>query len=111
MDRRAERVILNEAAFREANEVLTSLSAATPSQNLDLVCECGHDDCIDKIEMTPAAYEQLRSDPALFAVVRGHEIPEVEDVVEQREGYDVVRKHGEAHAIAEATDPRSASDQ
>ena len=111
MDRRAERVVLNEAAFREANEVLTSLADATPTEDLDLVCECGHDDCIAKVAMTRTAYEELRSDPTLFAVVPGHEIPEVENVVEEREGYDVVRKHGEAHAIAEETDPRSAPDR
>jgi hypothetical protein len=108
MDRRARRVVLNEAAFREANEALTSLSGTIGEQKrVGLVCECGRDDCIDEITMTPEAYEQLRSDPTLFAVVPGHETPEVEDVVEEREGYDVVQKHPEAHAIAEATDPRT----
>jgi hypothetical protein len=108
MDRRAERVVLNEAAFREANEALASLSNSTHEQGaLDLVCECGRDHCIDEIAMTRRAYEELRSDPTLFAIVHGHAIPEVEDVVEEREGYDVVRKHPEAHDIAEETDPRS----
>ena len=108
MNERERRIVMNEAVFREANEALTSLqrpsNGTTP---LDLICECGRDDCIAKIEMTRQEYEQLRSDATLFAVVTGHETPDVERVVEARAGYDVVKKPAETKEIAEELDTRS----
>jgi hypothetical protein len=57
--------------------------------------------------MDHKAYEALRSDSATFAVVSGHEMLDVEEIVERNKTYDVVRKRaGEAVKIAEATDPR-----
>jgi predicted RNase H-like HicB family nuclease len=41
-------------------------------------------------------------------IAKGHEFPEAERVVEQADGYDVVRKQqSEAAEVAEETDPRS----
>jgi hypothetical protein len=75
---------------------------------LDLVCECGDPDCVRRISMTRAEYEELRSDPRLFAVHPGHEYPDVEELVERRKGYDIVNKNvGIPEKIAERTDPRS----
>jgi len=65
------------------------------------VCECGDRDCGERISLTLAEYQELRSDPLHFAVLPGHEIPQVEDVVDKRRYWLVVRKHqGEAAAIA-----------
>jgi hypothetical protein len=105
MDERARRLVLNEAVFRQANEALVGFQ--NPEQSLDLMCECGRADCVEKVEMSRSEYERLRADATLFAVVRGHEIAEVESVVETRAGYDVVQKHPETHDLAEETDPRS----
>lgn len=50
----------------------------------------------------------MRADPTHFAVYPGHEIPDIEDVVDKRDGYDVIRKQaGAAAKVAEETDPRS----
>ena len=109
MDERERRIGLNEAVFRAANERIQELNQtfATITDNLVLVCECGHAKCVEKISMSPTAYEELRAESVHFAIVPGHEIPDVEQVVAQREGYDVVRKHdGVAGQVAEATDPR-----
>ena len=105
MDERARRLLLNEAVFRQANEALVWFQ--NPEQSLDLMCECGRADCVEKVEMSRSEYERLRADPTLFAVVSGHEIAEVESVVETRAGYDIVQKHPETHDLAEETDPRS----
>jgi hypothetical protein len=105
MDERERRVVLNEAVFRQANESLVSLQ--NPDLPLDLMCECGRADCVNKIEMMRSEYEQLRADPTQFAVVRGHEVHGVEDVVELRDGYDVVQKRPETHVLARETDPRA----
>lgn len=109
MDERERRIGLNEAVFREANERIEDLNQtfATMTDHLVLVCECGDGGCMEKISMSPAAYEELRAEAANFAIVPGHEIPDVEQVVARREGYDVVRKNdGIPRRIAELTDPR-----
>ena len=109
MDERKRRIGLNEAIFREANERIEELNKtfATLTDKLVLVCECGYGDCTEKISMSVAEYEELRADAAHFAIVHGHEIPDVEHVVQEREGYDVVRKDdGVARKIAQVTDPR-----
>jgi hypothetical protein len=109
MDERERRIGLNEAIFREANERIEDLNQtfATITDELVLVCECGDGECVEKISMSPEDYEELRAEAAHFAIVPGHEIPDVEQVVAQRERYYVVRKlGGSPRRIAELTDPR-----
>jgi hypothetical protein len=109
MGAREERIGLNEAVFREVNERIEDLAEkfdlkAVP---LDLVCECGDADCVERISMTHAEYEGLRSEAHQFAVFPGHEYPDVERVIERRKGYDIVQKYkGAPERIAEQTDPR-----
>ena len=111
MRAREERIGLNEAVFREVNERIENLAETfdLSSEMLDLVCECGNADCVQRITMTHPEYEELRSDSHQFAVYPGHEIPDVERVVDRRKGYDVVKKtEGPPERIAEQTDPRRA---
>jgi hypothetical protein len=56
--------------------------------------------------LTMPEYEAVRRDPMHFAVVGGHETPDVETVVERREGYVVIEKHEDVRGIAEQTDAR-----
>jgi len=110
VEERERRIGLNETLFREVNERLEELAqgfAHTP-QKLDLICECGNASCASRIEMDREEYEQVRSDSATFAIVKGHAIPDIEEIVERRKAYDVVRKTAdEAEEIAEKTDPRT----
>jgi predicted N-acetyltransferase YhbS len=101
--RRAE----NEAAFRAVNERIAELGRRVDADPLDLICECSNADCVGAIRMTRVEYERLRSHPAHFVVLRGHESNGIERVVEQTDGYSVVEKRGEAAEIAAAFDPRS----
>jgi hypothetical protein len=104
---REKRIGLNEAVFREVNERIDNLAETFDVEHLDLVCECGNGDCLERISMSHSEYEQLRSDPQLFAVYPGHEVTDVEAVVEKRSGYHIVRKNtGAPERIAEQTDPR-----
>jgi len=105
---REERLGLNEAVFREVNERIEDLAETfdLKTQTLDLICECGDAGCVERISMTRAEYEELRSDPHQFAVHPGHEYPDIESVVARLKNYDVVRKDsGVAEQIAEETDP------
>lgn len=109
MSEHEERLGRNEALFRQINERLEELqqSNAAFAQEASFICECGDRDCAGQMTMTLSEYERLRADPRLFAVIPGHEIPDVEDVVERREGYDVVRKHaGTPAEVATEEDPR-----
>jgi hypothetical protein len=93
--------------FREINERLKTLAerSSLPHSSLDIVCECGDRDCAERVTLTTDEYAELRSDPLLFAVLPGHEIPQVEDVVDRSSSWLTVRKRaGEAAAIARATD-------
>ena len=99
---------MNEAVFREVNERIEDLAETfdLKTQTLDLICECGDAGCVERISMTRAEYEELRSDPHQFAVHPGHEYPDIESVVARLKNYDVVRKDsGVAEQIAEETDP------
>jgi hypothetical protein len=109
VEERERRIGMNEALFRQVNERLQELAegfAHTP-EKLDLICECGNASCASRIEMDPEEYQKVRSDPTTFAIVKGHAILDVEEIVERRAGYDVVRKTGsEAARVAKKTDPR-----
>jgi hypothetical protein len=109
VEERERRIGMNEALFRQVNERLQELAegfAHTP-EKLDLICECGNASCASRIEMDPEEYQKVRSDSTTVAIVEGHAIPDVEEIVERRAGYDVVRKTGsEAARAAKKTDPR-----
>lgn len=109
MSSREERIGLNEAVFREVNERIEDLAQGFElgSQPLDLICECGDASCVQRIHMTHAEFEELRSESHHFAVAPGHVFPEAESVVAQRKGYEIVSKdEGLPRLIAERTDPR-----
>jgi predicted ThiF/HesA family dinucleotide-utilizing enzyme len=100
-----QRVAMNEAAFRKVNEGMEV--GQDPAGLLTFICECGRLGCNRMIELTRAEYEDLRSNPRRFALLEGHEIDEVETVVERHDRYLVVEKKGEAVAeVVENTDPR-----
>jgi hypothetical protein len=107
---REDRIARNEALFRNVNERVRELAnafAADEPDRVAFVCECGSADCAASVELTIREYEHVRAESAQFMVVPGHEIPEVEGVVEHHEHYDVVRKHAHEAQIAIDTDPRS----
>jgi hypothetical protein len=106
---RQQRIGRNEAIFRDVNERLTDLNEtlAAFTDKMQIVCECGDDECIEQISLSAQEYEALRAQPTYFAVVSGHDDVEVEVIVEARDGYDVVEKRqGIPARIAEETDPR-----
>jgi hypothetical protein len=110
MDERARRVGANEALFRHVNERILEVGErfGIGAAEADFVCECGDASCTELVALTLEEYEAVRVSPYRFFVVPGHDISDVEDVVEHHQRYDVVEKHaGEAAAVAAATDPRT----
>jgi hypothetical protein len=104
---RNERLARNETLFRSVNERVEEVVQPGPNEEIDFLCECGDDNCVEKLTLTRREYERVRQDGAQFAVTPGHEIPEIENVVMQDERFLVVRKHPEESEIAHETDPRA----
>jgi hypothetical protein len=105
MDDRATRIGKNEALFREVNERIEQISDGTP---VEFLCECGDPECTLPVRLDLPAFEEPRASSDHFAVIPGHEEPNVEEVVEYHDGYFVVRKHAGGSAdLAAATDPRA----
>ena len=99
----------NEVRFRALNERLEEQAGTWQGHEgrLNVVCECGNEDCTAGIELGVGEYEAVRAVETQFVVLPGHERAEIEDVVRGTENWLVVRKRGEAAEIAAGTDPRS----
>jgi hypothetical protein len=109
VEERARRIGNNEALFREVNERLQGLNEAfgTMTHDFDIACECGEARCLERFTVPIDLYERVRSDSALFLVVAGHELPDVESPVERHDGFVIVRKKaGLPQEIASDTNPR-----
>jgi hypothetical protein len=110
MDDRARRIGDNEALYRSINEKIEGLNDAfgMVSETMAVICECGNIDCTEQITLEIPMYEHVRADPTQFVVLPGHELPDVEHVVEDHGSFYVLRKDpGEPAELAEAQDPRS----
>jgi len=108
MSDRAQRIAENEVLFRTVNERIDNLNErfGESADAVEMVCECGRSECVERIELAPDAYRRLREDPFRFAVRPGHEYPASETVVEEADGYLVVeKKPGEPREAVEDADP------
>jgi hypothetical protein len=107
---RLRRVGENEALYRLVNERIQALSAGviTRSGEFGVICECATLDCKLQIMIRPAVYEQARANSDHFIVVPGHQIDQIETVVEDHGSFVVIEKTPqEAKQIAEELDPRA----
>ena len=110
MEDRAERIGRNEALFREVNENIERISATleVSEERLKILCECGVPACLEQLDVPVSEYERVRGTPTLFLIKPGHEHADLEDVVEEHDGYHVVRKRDpDAAQIVRDLDPRS----
>lgn len=110
MDERGKRVGRNEVLFREVNERLRELGEgfSLVSEQAEFVCECANQSCTERIQMPLQSYEEIRSNPKRFFVRSGHEEPDYEKVVEERDRYLIVEKDpGGPAGLAIREDPRA----
>ena len=111
MEERAREVGRHQALFREVNERIEELAGTFDLKDeLTILCECGSGDCAERIALSEDEYERLRRIPTHFAVRPGHEIPQVERVVERHDGFVVVEKFGDSGNAAIRLDPRRRAD-
>src|SRR5262249_21563963 len=96
-----------QVLFREVNEHIAELTeSVSETAVILLVCECGDAACAESVELRAEEYERVRAHGTRFVVVSGHQLPEVERVVETKGRFLVVEKVGAAATIACASDPR-----
>jgi hypothetical protein len=98
----------NEALFREVNERLEDRAAngAGQAEAFEIICECAHEECTDRILVTFAEYEAVREHATRFILLPGHADPAVERTIASVGSYEIVEKFGEAGDVAAIADPR-----
>ena len=102
---RATKGVRNQALWREVNERIKAV--AETSGKVEFLCECGRLECRATVDMSMAEYERIRASSVRFPIAPGHELPDIETVVEANERYTVVEKLGRAAEVVAALDPRS----
>lgn len=77
-----------EDTVREIREEV----GADPDAPFGFFCECSDLDCRERVTIRPSRLREIHRDSERFVVLPGHEIPRVERVVDQEDGYLIVRK-------------------
>ena len=107
MDERSARLAANEAVFRAANERIKAMLGDADGKT-PYMCECGDAECFGQVDLTNEQYEAVRSHPARFFVLSGHEdLTAGEVVVEESARCTIVEKRGAEGEIVERSDPRA----
>jgi hypothetical protein len=97
----------NESLFREVNERVADRADERGRDVFEIVCECDHEECTERIAVTVEEYEHVRSNPAAFLVVHGHADLQYEQVLTSNGEHDVVEKFGAAGEFARIANPRN----
>ena len=83
----------NEVLFRSINDQVLSLEERFGSREGGFLCECAEASCSETIFLGLEEYERIHADERRFFVVPGHEVIEIETVVERHANYLVVEKN------------------
>ena len=101
------RMAENEVVFREYNERVgksfDELKRMAKEANqesfirdddtpLHFYCECSDENCRERIEMAPSRYKQIHKKRDRFVVIVGHEVKDIEHILEKQDGYSIVEK-------------------
>lgn len=101
-----QRIVKAEINGRRVNEAIER--GEEDARAAVFVCECGHLGCNSTVELGIADYEEVRTNFDRFLVIPGHEILEVDRVVERHsEHLVVVKPDDEARQSAREADERT----
>jgi hypothetical protein len=86
-----------ELAQRQNDESLAATANDRLPAHIDVQCECGLSGCTERLPIASDRYLQVLETEDRYLVAPGHELPEVEVVVETDARWLVVEKHVPAH--------------
>jgi hypothetical protein len=106
---RVRRVGENEALFRIVNEQIEAVTASgAPAGEFGVICECAALTCQTQLMISPEVYEQTRARSDRFIVAPGHQLDDIERVIDDHETFFVIEKTPEeAKRIADEMNPRT----
>jgi len=92
-----------QALFREVNERVREVNVSFLTPVGEWFCECEHDSCVDRIEMSVNEYDSVRLHGARFLVSPGHAHASDADrvIIERNARYWVIENTGLAGELAE----------
>jgi hypothetical protein len=107
-EERERRAAQNQLLFRAVNEQIVAMTENFRSElsDLNLVCECWDPTCTGTVRIRLEDYKRLDRTGSMLIVLPGHEDLDVEDVVDQVDGYVIVRKRELAARIVEQAQAR-----
>ena len=94
MDERERRVAENELLFSSVNEQMMNVRKTLlhGERSLRILCECGLEDCEERIDVDADEYQRVREQPSWFGLRPDHVVPDLEDVIAEHDGWMVVEK-------------------
>lgn len=116
----ARRMAENEVIFRGHNERMqqgfaevremgrrTNQEHLIPHDDTQLYfyCECADENCQERIRIKPSVYTRIHANRKRFVIVPGHQVAQVEQVVEKASGFMIVEKLKTPPASAAALNP------
>jgi hypothetical protein len=112
---RGRRLGENEALFRRLNERIEELAEGAFDNSekgapaWDFVCECYDKSCTERVALTIAEYEAVRTagERSIVAPAPEHVDTSIENMIDMSSRYWVVEKTDEAAEAARADDPRT----
>jgi hypothetical protein len=100
---REVRAAQNQLLFRAVNDRIRELGERILDSvsELDFACECADTDCIKTIPLPVKEFAAIEEVENQFIVLKGHEVPEVEDTIAERDGFLIVSKRGAGAELVE----------
>ena len=92
MPSREDRLELNQATFRSANEGMIEAVNVDGARRIPFLCECADIDCLGRLEATIAEFEEAHTGEDRYFILPGHLRIEGEEILSENGRYEVVTK-------------------
>jgi len=85
-----QRALRAEQMFADLNDALIAIHRETPWTKF--VCECSNPLCGDQVTLSPESLALIHSRPGRYVLRAGHQVDEVDTVIDQIDGLVIVEK-------------------
>jgi hypothetical protein len=87
-----EQLVRNQLLLREVNDRVAEVANSWAGEAPEFLCECSNEDCAETLPVSLLEYKGIRSFPNLFMILPGHEIRDVDCIVEEQGRFTLVEK-------------------